>query len=209
MKSVLCFGDSLTWGSRPDGQGRHAFADRWPNVLQAGLPQADVVADGLRGRTTAMDQHASPADMNGSALLPSVIHAHAPLDLVIIALGANDVYWGYPLNRAVRGLEHLAEQVRHHPQRVAGSVPPQCLFVLPQPLVACDDPHITEALIERSHRFVELAKLKAAQIDVPCFESGSVAKSSLRDGIHLEAQDTRAIGQALIPLVQDLLAERG
>ena len=56
MKSVLIFGDSLTWGSRPDGGGRHRFEDRWPNVLQTGLGSAvDVIADGLRGRTTAMD----------------------------------------------------------------------------------------------------------------------------------------------------------
>lgn len=206
MKTVLCFGDSLTWGSRPDGGGRHAYADRWPNVLQAGLDGVEVVADGLRGRTTAMDQHASPANMNGAALLPSALHTHGPLDLVILSLGANDVYWGYPLTRALRGLEHLAELVRHHPVRVPDAAAPKVLLVIPQVLVPCDDGHVTPELIETSHRFSALAKERADKIDLPWFDAGSVAQSSPLDGIHLDAENTRAIGAALIPVVQRLLA---
>lgn len=205
MKTVLCFGDSLTWGSRPDGGGRHDFDDRWPNVLRAGLAGVDVVADGLRGRTTSMDQHASPANMNGAALLPSVMHAHGPLELVIIALGANDVYWGYPLTRALRGLEHLVETVRHHPFRVPGAQSPQVLLVLPQPLVACADPLVTPEQIDKSHRFIELAQARAEAIGAPWFATGSVAQSSALDGIHLDAPNTRALGTALIPVVQKLL----
>lgn len=206
MKSVLCFGDSLTWGSRPDGGGRHSYADRWPNVLRAGLDDVEVIADGLRGRTTAMDQHASPGNMNGAALLPSLLHSNAPLDLVLIALGANDVYWGYPLQRALRGIEHLAELTRLHPMRVPGGVPPRLLWVLPQPLVACDDPHVTPALIEKSYQFIDLAKKRADQIALPYFESGTVAQSSPLDGIHMDAQNTRALGEALIPVVKPLLS---
>jgi len=73
MKTVLAFGDSLTWGSDPTGAGRHAKADRWTSVLaqQTGF---DVIPDGLRGRTTAYDRHVSPADMNGALMLPSVLH---------------------------------------------------------------------------------------------------------------------------------------
>jgi lysophospholipase L1-like esterase len=35
MKTILCYGDSLTWGYDPEGPGRHALEDRWPSVLQA------------------------------------------------------------------------------------------------------------------------------------------------------------------------------
>ncbi|MCY4180503.1 MAG: GDSL-type esterase/lipase family protein [Litoreibacter sp.] len=208
MKSVLIFGDSLTWGSRPDGGGRHAFEDRWPNVLQAGLgPSVEVIADGLRGRTTAMDQHASPANMNGAALLPSALYAHAPLDLVVIALGANDVYWGYPLQRALRGLEHLAEIVTHHPLRVEGAATPKRLFVLPQLLVPCDDPHVTPELIATSYKFIELAQKRLGDLGVPVFLTEEVAQSSPLDGIHLDAGNTRALGEALIPVAAALLDE--
>lgn len=206
MKSVLCFGDSLTWGSRPDGGGRHAFEDRWPNVLQAGLDGVEVVADGLRGRTTAMDQHASPGNMNGAALLPSALHTHGPLDLVIVSLGANDVYWGYPLTRALRGLEHLVELIRHHPMRVPDARPPKTLLVIPQLLVPTDDAHVTPELIEKSHAFSKLAKERADKIEVPWFDAQSVAQSSPLDGIHLDAKNTWALGTALIPVVKTLLS---
>ncbi|MFN3364549.1 MAG: arylesterase, partial [Allorhizobium sp.] len=53
MRTVLCYGDSLTWGYDPAGPGRHRFEDRWPSVLSAALgPEVNVIAEGLNGRTT-------------------------------------------------------------------------------------------------------------------------------------------------------------
>jgi pyruvate dehydrogenase E2 component (dihydrolipoamide acetyltransferase) len=38
MKTILAFGDSLTYGANPLKNGpRHAFEDRWPSALEAGL----------------------------------------------------------------------------------------------------------------------------------------------------------------------------
>lgn len=37
VKSVLCFGDSLTWGSNAETGGRHSHDDLWPSVLQKAL----------------------------------------------------------------------------------------------------------------------------------------------------------------------------
>jgi lysophospholipase L1-like esterase len=92
MKTVLCYGDSLTWGYDPEGPGRHAHADRWPSVLQAALgPDVTVIAEGLNGRTSAFDDHLGSADRNGARLLPTVLTTHSPLDLVILFLGANDM----------------------------------------------------------------------------------------------------------------------
>ena len=76
MKTVLCYGDSLTWGYDAEG-GRHALQDRWPSVLQAGLGGGvQVIADGLNGRTTAFDDHLAGADRNGARLLPTVLTTH-------------------------------------------------------------------------------------------------------------------------------------
>ena len=32
MKTVLCYGDSLTWGYNPETGLRHDYDSRWPNV---------------------------------------------------------------------------------------------------------------------------------------------------------------------------------
>ena len=35
MKSILCYGDSLTYGANPVmGAPRHAYEDRWPTALE-------------------------------------------------------------------------------------------------------------------------------------------------------------------------------
>ena len=42
-KSILCFGDSNTWGMAPNGSGRLPFETRWPNLLQQILNQPPMI----------------------------------------------------------------------------------------------------------------------------------------------------------------------
>ena len=37
MKTILAYGDSLTFGADAEKQARHDFENRWPSVLEAGL----------------------------------------------------------------------------------------------------------------------------------------------------------------------------
>ena len=53
MRTVLCYGDSNTWGSDPETGERFAPEVRWPGVLARGLGEGfRVVEEGLSGRTT-------------------------------------------------------------------------------------------------------------------------------------------------------------
>lgn len=117
MKTVLCYGDSLTWGYDATGSGRHALEDRWPSVLQKALgSDAHVIAEGLNGRTTAYDDHLADCDRNGARVLPTVLHTHAPLDLIVFMLGSNDmkpIIHGTAFG-AVKGIERLVNLVRRH-----------------------------------------------------------------------------------------------
>ena len=91
-KTVLCYGDSLTWGYSAETVGRHAYEDRWPSVLQKALgDRVRVIPEGLNGRTTAFDDHLADCDRNGARILPTILQSHNPLDLVIIMLGTNDM----------------------------------------------------------------------------------------------------------------------
>jgi lysophospholipase L1-like esterase len=36
-KTVLCYGDSITWGYNPANQNRMAWDERWTGVLTNGL----------------------------------------------------------------------------------------------------------------------------------------------------------------------------
>ncbi len=91
MKTVLCFGDSNTWGSDPAGNGRFDIHTRWPGVLRDELgAEYWVIEEGLGGRTTLWDD---PIEgyKNGKEYLIPCLHSHRPLDLVVIMLGTNDL----------------------------------------------------------------------------------------------------------------------
>ncbi len=92
-KTVLCYGDSLTWGYNAETIGRHAYrgslAERAADRRSAS--EARVIPEGLNGRTTAFDDHLADCDRNGARILPTILQTHAPLDLVIIMLGTNDM----------------------------------------------------------------------------------------------------------------------
>src|SRR5690606_15821318 len=112
MKTILAYGDSLTYGADPGGGARHAFEDRWPSALERRLDgKARVIAEGLGGRTTAYDDWTVGADRNGARILPTLLASHAPLDLVIIMLGTNDLkpFLGGSAAAAARGARRLVE----------------------------------------------------------------------------------------------------
>lgn len=205
--AVLCYGDSLTWGHRPDGGGRHARADRWPTVLAEALgDEAEVIAAGLNGRTTAWDIP-GPVDRNGARLLPVMLTTHAPLAVVIVMLGTNDLlHIDATPRQAGRGMKRLVEIVQTHPRPVRAPAP-NVLVVAPPPLVR--DPHglVTDEDIARSRGLApEYARI-AADFGLRMFDTGSVAETSPEDGVHLDAANTRAIGAALVADVRPLLRQ--
>lgn len=210
MKTVLCYGDSLTWGYSAEGPARHAHEDRWPNVLQAALGTGvEVIAEGLNGRTTAFDDHLASSDRNGARVLPTLLVTHAPLDLVIIMLGSNDMK-PFVCGRAVgavQGMRRLVDIVRGTAYPL-GQEPPEILLVAPPPLCETADPDFAamfEGMIEQSRMLASLYSDLADDTGCGFFDAGSVATTTPLDGVHLDAKDTRAVGKALEPIVRMML----
>lgn len=214
MKTVLCFGDSLTWGYDAAGPGRHAYRDRWPSVLQAELDDdVLVIAEGLNGRTTAFDDHLGSADRNGAKILPTLLTTHAPLDLVILFLGSNDMKpWihGNPL-AAKQGIARLISVIRGHEYPLAAAAP-DILIVAPPTVSRTTNAEFKEMFAGGDEASKRLAPLYAALADeAGCgfFDAGSVAVTTPLDGVHLDAENTRAIGRALAPVVRVMLQAAG
>ncbi len=141
MRSVLAFGDSLTHGADAETGGRHAFEDRWPSVLEAGLGgAARVIAEGLGGRTTVFDDFSSAADRNGARVLPTLLETHKPLDAVVIFLGTNDLklYLNGTAFGAAMGVKRLVEIVRSHPYGAGYPGVPSVVIVAPPLTVATE-----------------------------------------------------------------------
>ncbi|SFT93608.1 SGNH/GDSL hydrolase family protein [Mesorhizobium sp. YR577] len=210
MKTVLCFGDSLTWGYNAEGPSRHAYEDRWPSVLQAALGDGvKVIAEGLNGRTTAFDDHLAGEDRNGARVLPTLLGTHAPLDLIIIMLGSNDMKpWihGNPI-AAKQGMARLVRIVQGHPYPLEAEAP-EILLVSPPSVSRTEDAEFAGMFAGGDKASRELAaQYEALADELGCgfFDAGSVAETTPLDGVHLDAENTRRVGEAIAPVARVML----
>ncbi|WIJ27008.1 SGNH/GDSL hydrolase family protein [Devosia sp. RR2S18] len=210
MKVVLAFGDSLTWGADAETGGRHSYEDRWPSVLEQQLAgEARVIAEGLSGRTTSFDDHASLADLNGVRALPMLLATHTPIDIVAIMLGTNDLkpHLCGTATGAAFGMRRLAEIVATYPFG-PGVQRPKVLLIAPPIITEPAEAKILDCFAgaaSESQRLAQLFQEVASAAALAFVDAGTVARSSPVDGVHLDADNTRAIGLALAPIVRGML----
>lgn len=139
QQSILCFGDSNTWGYVPSDEDhalppkRYARNERWPGLLQQLLgDDYYVIEEGLNSRTTNIN-HTKLPDRNGKNYLPSCLYSHAPLDLVIIALGGNDAKTYFnrsavDITAGMRELVEIVQNTQYGPDMLSA---PQVLLIPP------------------------------------------------------------------------------
>ncbi|VAW15598.1 Arylesterase [hydrothermal vent metagenome] len=210
MKSILCYGDSLTWGAVPGG-ARHSYAERWPTVLgqELGANKVHVVAEGLGGRNTVFDDFSAAADRNGARILPTLLATHQPLDCVIIMLGTNDMkpFVAGSAPAAARGMKRLVEIIRTFPW-FDGFKVPEIVLVAPPHCVKTGNVDLGPIFAGAPEQSAKLAlEYQRVAVETGCefFDAASVAVASPVDGVHLDAKNTIAIGKALAPLVKNIL----
>ena len=210
MKSILAFGDSLTWGFVAGQDARHPFEDRWPNALAAGLgSKARVIEEGQNGRTTVFNDETTFETRNGSVALPLLLVSHQPLDLVIIMLGTNDIKFAARCRAfdAAMGMERLITIIQKF-SFMPNYKNPQIMIMSPPSLVPTDDEWFNELwghAIAESKLFAKHYARVAKEMNVHFFDAGSVAVADKTDGGHLDAVNTKAIGVALVPVVKKIL----
>lgn len=91
MISILCYGDSNTYGYNPLNGERFNSNERWTGRLQSMLGRNyKIIEEGLNGRTTTLDD---PLDenKNGEEYFDVALKSNYPVDLVVIMLGSNDL----------------------------------------------------------------------------------------------------------------------
>lgn len=208
IKTVLCFGDSNTWGAVPGSGERFPLAVRWPGVLQTELGDGyRVLEEGLNGRTTVHDNPLTPYRNGRDYLLPC-LQSHKPLDLVVIFLGTNDLAdrYGLPPLDVARGAAVLANIVATSQVGPAGVAPAVLLLGLPR--IGRSDA-LRQTMSGAAAKGAELPRcfaIAATEIGVPLLDLSEVTAYSDLDGIHLEADGHRAVALAVAAAVRDLLA---
>jgi lysophospholipase L1-like esterase len=205
MKTILCYGDSNTWGYEPATAARYAPDVRWPGILQKELGDTYVVIEeGLCGRTTVWDD---PIEgyKNGRAYLTPCLDSHKPLDLVIIMLGTNDlkVRFSLPASDIAKGAGVLVDVV-HQSSAGHGDKAPPVLLLAPPPTTTPQEKWL-ESLgdaAERSKGFSARYAAVAQEKGCRYFDTATVIRTSPIDGVHLEAREHRKLGIAVAEIIQ-------
>ena len=132
MKTIVCFGDSNTYGHIPGSDGQRYPRDiRWPARLATALAEdAEVISEGLSGRNATIESPVAEG-RNGLPYLVPCLRSHAPVDILVIFLGTNDAYWLEPLivAQSIGRLVKAARNAEAGPDRGA----PGILVVCPPP----------------------------------------------------------------------------
>ncbi len=207
QKTILCFGDSNTWGCNPDGHERFPRDVRWTGVLQKLLGEGYyIIEEGCNGRTTVWDDPVE-GDKNGKTYLAPCLYSHKPLDLVVLMLGTNDLKMRYsvPPSDIARSIELLIKEVLHSETGPNGNAP-HLLVVAPPRLGKLS--YFAEMFaggIEKSQNLAGYYKKVTDELNIPLFDANQAVVSSDIDGIHWEAGEHTKFARALADIIPGLI----
>lgn len=213
-KRILIFGDSNVWGYIPGDGQRFPEDVRWAGILKAALGEDwEILEDGVSARTTCYDD-LRYAYRNGEKALGYTLAAQAPLDLVVLSLGTNDLKYGDArssrdgMERLLRFLEE-AEQICPLPgdSRI---FPNGLKILIVSPITI--HPDISRLRPESSLHGSYLESTKFAQLyrdlakthGVWFLDGAAYAQPSRVDCVHMSPESHLALGQAVGEKIREI-----
>jgi len=207
MSVIVAYGDSNTWGYDPATAARFPAGVRWTGVMSQALGAGfSVIEEGLNGRTSVFDDPIEPY-RNGLAYLTPCLLSHAPLDLLIISLGCNDLksrFWLTPGDIAL-GVERLVMTAKSLAVGRAGA-PPDIILAAPPPVAELTAfAEMFEGAQEKSRALAARYRAVATLHGVGFVDAGEHIRCSSLDGIHLEADQHARLGGVMAAAVRERL----
>lgn len=207
MKTILCYGDSNTWGYVPGTEERYPRDVRWTGVLRQELGAGyEIIEEGLNGRTTVWDDSIE-GYKNGKEYFIPCLESHKPIDLVVIMLGTNELKMRFslPAYDIANGAGVLVDIVQKSDTGSDGG-PPKVLLMAPPPVAKLTEfAEMLEGAEAKSRRFSEHFRRVAEEYGCEFFDTSEVIVSSDIDGIHLESSEHRKLGEAVADRVTEIL----
>lgn len=207
MRRILCFGDSNTYGYSPIDGERYGEDIRWPGVLNQKLGERfEVINEGKNGRTIGFDDPYNEG-CNGMNDIVSCIEENAPIDLVVIMLGTNDlkVYFESNPQDIADNLQKMCELVKDNTD---------AKVIIASPMLLGDQIEFSPLHLEFGRTQVDYSFELAPQFEKVANEVGAdfidlavVAMSSDMDCLHLMPEEHAKIAQAMEDKVLDVFSE--
>lgn len=207
MKSILCYGDSNTWGYNPAENGsRHKYENRWTTILQKKLgDKYHVIPEGLNGRTTVWDDP-TKCNVNGRDFLLTCLESHKPLDLVIIMLGTNDLKarLNLPAVDIASGVGVLVDIVLKSSCGPDNRSPDVLVLIPPEVRKLSNFKDVFGDCVEKSRAFPKAYINMANEKGVSYIDIGKSVRFSDLDGIHYEKDELPKLAELVHKKVEEL-----
>ena len=220
--SILCFGDSNTWGCIPmweesaEVSARYPWGVRWTSILQENLGyRARGIEEGLGGRTTLRELPKPNGEGKlkvAEPFLPVCLLTNRPVDMVILMLGTNDLHLPIcpteeTLGEGVRKLIHIIDEEK---KAWNGDKRPQVLLIAPPRLEKAKGRtglwrNFGENGLQLSEQFGETYRRVALEEQVDFLDAGAYIRPSEADGIHLTAEAHFVLGEEITKKVEEIL----
>ena len=210
MKTVLCYGDSNTYGFNPSNGLRYPEDVRWTGRLQMLLgDDYRVIEEGCNGRTTVFDD---PLEgwKNGLGYLRPCLNSHKPVDIVILMLGSNDLKETFHASaeQIADGAESLVDVIRTFTREKQG-FEPQIILVSPPEIgegirTSAFYGAFYENAIGRSREFPQWYRRVAKKHGCIFLNAAQYIRASEEDSLHLAADAHRKLAEELCKVVKSL-----
>lgn len=204
MKNILCFGDSNTYGYKPDGTGRYDFSVRYPGRLQAILGERyHVIEEGCLGRTTVFEDKDYPY-RKGIDYITPCLQSHNPIDYAALMLGTNDCKIAYraTAKEIASGLACIVERVRTVSGKSTGILIVSPIHLGPDIGKPGYDPEFdtesVEVLKNLSEEYRELAK----KTNCGFLDASFLASASPIDEEHLDEAGHNKLAMAVAEIIK-------
>ena len=205
MKTILCYGDSNTYGYIPADGGRYPKQVRWTCLLQNLLgPDYCVVDEGCNGRTTIFPMPEKEW-LCGLYGLEPILYSHKPIDQILLMLGTNDqkLVIGKTTAQIADGIGVIIDRMKTFLQTANGQgFVPDIVLMAPPLIGPCiaKSPYVDEFGLdshERSKAFAKEYERVAKEKGVRFLDAAKYTTVSDADSIHLDEASHAALAKVL------------
>lgn len=199
-KTILVYGDSNTWGLT-DKMTRYPFRVRWTSQLQRLLGNSyEVIGAGVPGGVAGDYPQANLIKRRRSSF-DLVYRLHLPVDILIIALGTNDLRHEYSRTpEQIRDdLLWYGEKVKSLNNQDGQVVPTKVIYLLPS---NCDFNLFPASSEKRSELIRLMQQATDSIILADDIDLGS-------DGVHFSQLGHEQMAQIVFDKIQKLLKHQG
>ncbi|MGI6250777.1 MAG: hypothetical protein ACOYKD_05380 [Anaerolineaceae bacterium] len=210
MYTIVCFGDTNTWGYDEFTGDRLPFEKRWTGVLSIELGQNyRVIEEGLCGRTTVQDDPVETFK-NGKTYLIPCLDSHKPINMLVLMLGQVNLKtrFSFTAQDIALGMEEIVKisllsrcGIKNSPPKILLTSPVRVGPLKGTPMEAWFPVTTSES---RSMELPRLYKNIADKYGIHFLDVSSVAETSF-DGIHIANRSHKPFGEVLARLVREIV----